>query len=76
MFNEDLWDKGIIVFFFFTLRRVLLPFSQRENVRSVKQLDFLQLTTFTASFKAFLTNGVVTIGTGVVGQRLADGAGE
>jgi hypothetical protein len=34
------------------------------------------LTTFTASFEAFLTNGVVTIGTSFVGQRLADGAGE
>jgi hypothetical protein len=34
------------------------------------------LTTLTASFEAFLTNGVVTIGTGFVGDGFADGTGE
>ena len=67
LFNQDLWDKGIIIFlflFFFLFNR------------SVEQLDFLHLTTLTASFEAFLTNGVVTIGTGFVGDGFADGTGE
>jgi hypothetical protein len=66
LFNKDLWNKGIIVFFC-----VVFLF-----IRSVKQLDFLQLTTFTASFEAFLTNRIVTIGTGFVGDGFADGTGQ